>query len=423
MESIGHPGHGEQTAAGEIAGRAGATTTTLRLLLVEDDPADARLTQALLGQAGVAAQWSCAGKLADVSFGDDGEWVDCALVDLGLPDSQALEVVREISRRAPRLPVVVLSGNSDEVFALRAVREGAQDYLVKGRTDPSLLAKTIRYAIERKKIEHELQQAQQLARLGRLAGGIAHHFNNILAVITNYSDFVAEAFAAPSPGDAAVWQQARDDATQIRQAAQRAADLTHQLTIYAEQDISRPEVIQLNDIVASSQDQLAARLGDEITLDVILAPGLCPVLADPGHIGRLLDCLADNARDAMAAGGKLTISTASAGDPRGGFPERAWARLQVDDTGSGIAADVLESVFDPFFTTKPPGQGVGLGLAVVRAIVTRSGGQLDVTSAPGAGTTVAMLLPGAASPGAPAASRPGARDEVIPAGAGGGRRS
>ncbi len=405
MESTGHPGHGEQNAVGESAGDAG-TTAALRLLLVEDDPADAVLTKALLSQAGVAAQWSCAGKLADVSFGA-GESADCALVDLGLPDSQGLAAVKEILRRAPRLPVVVLSGNSDQVLALRAVREGAQDYLVKGRTDAGLLAKTIRYAIERKKIEHELQQAQQLAELGRLAGGIAHHFNNILAVITSYSDFVAEVLSAPRPADAAVWRQARDDVGQIRQAAQRGADLTHQLTICAEQDISRPEAIQLNDIVRGSQDQLAARLGDEITLDVILAPDLCPVLADPGHIGQLLDCLADNARDAMAAGGKLTISTASAGDPRGGgFPERAWARLQVDDTGSGITADVLGRVFDPFFTTKPAGQGAGLGLAVVCAVVTRWGGQLDVTSAPGAGTTVAMLFPSAASPAA-AAGRPG----------------
>jgi DNA-binding response OmpR family regulator len=177
MESTEHPGHGEQNAAGEIADHARATTA-LRLLLVEDDPADARLTQALLGQAGVAAQWSRAGKLADISFGAAGEWADCALVDLGLPGSQGLGAVREILRRAPRLPVVVLSGNGDQVLALRAVREGAQDYLVKGRTDAGLLAKTIRYAIERKKIEHELQQTQQLARLGRLAGRITHHFNN-----------------------------------------------------------------------------------------------------------------------------------------------------------------------------------------------------------------------------------------------------
>ena len=126
----------------------------------------------------------------------------------------------------------------------------------------------------------------------------------------------------------------------------------------------------------------------------------------------------------MAAGGKLTISTASAGDPHGGgFPGRAWARLQVDDTGSGITADVLGSVFDPFFTTKPPGQGVGLGLAVVRAIVTRWGGQLDVTSAPGAGTTVVMLFPAAASPGAPAAAGTGSWSEARAYRRRGGRRT
>ncbi len=128
----------------------------LQLLLVEDDKADAYLIQATLEEAGVEAEWRHVVRLADIDFGTIGGWADCALVDLSLPDSQGLDTVRKLMTIVPELPVVVVSGNSDQAHALAAVHEGAQDYLVKGRIEPDLLARTIRYAIERKLIEHEL---------------------------------------------------------------------------------------------------------------------------------------------------------------------------------------------------------------------------------------------------------------------------
>ena len=392
------PGPSGGSAPVQATGGIGATRP-LRLLLLEDDPGDAFLARAMMKEAGVDAQWTCAGRVADIDFDVAGDWADCALVDLGLSDSQGLEAVRKVLRRAPRVPVVVVSGNADREVALAAVQEGAQDYLVKGHTDAELLVKTVRYAIGRKLIERELQQAQHLARLGRLAGGMAHHYNNLLGAILAYAGFVADAVASAPADDDGRWGQAREDIEQVRQAAQRAADLTRQLTVYAEQDLARAETIQLNDVIEGAKAGLADRVGNKIALKFALAPGLCRIVADRTHVEQLLAILADNARDAMSGCGRMTISTASVKDARlsSTAPPRDCVRLQVHDAGAGISGEILDSVFDPFFTTKPPGQGVGLGLAVVHAIMTRWGGRVDLQSKPGEGTTVTALFPVAAA--------------------------
>jgi signal transduction histidine kinase len=366
----------------------------LHILLVEDDPGDALLTQTLVRRAGLNTQWSVAGRLSDVDFGLLDGWADCVLVDLGLPDCDGLEAVGAIRRRAPRLPVVVVSGNHDRDLALRAVHAGAQDYLIKGRVDADQLAKTVRYAIERKRIEHALQQAQHLATLGRLTGGIAHHFNNLLGVVLNYTDFVAEALRGP-PGEAA-WREAREDVQHIQRATRRAAALIRQLTVFAEQDTVRAQVIQLNDVISGSQERLAARLRAGTTLDTELATSLDPIRADRGHLELLLASLADNAAEAMPSGGTLAIRTALVpGTAPDGIAGGRYVRLRVADTGGGIPPDILGSIFDPFFSTKPPGGSAGLGLTVARAITSRWGGRITLDSAPGTGTTVTVLFPSA----------------------------
>ena len=366
----------------------------LHILLVEDDPGDALLTQTLVRRAGLNTLWSVAGRLSDVDFALLDGWADCVLVDLGLPDCDGLEAVGAIQRRAPRLPVVVVSGNHDRELALRAVHAGAQDYLIKGRVDADQLAKTVRYAIERKRIEHALQQAQHLATLGRLTGGIAHHFNNLLGVVLNYTDFVAEALRG-TPSES-TWREAREDVQHIQRAARRAAALIRQLTVFAEQDTVRAQVIQLNDVISGSQERLAARLRAGTTLDTELAPGLYPIRADRGHLELLLASLAENAAEAMPSGGTLAIRTALVpATAPAGLANGRFVRLRVADTGSGILPDILGSVFDPFFSTKPPGGSAGLGLTVARAITARWGGRITLDSAPGTGTTVTVLFPAA----------------------------
>ncbi|HEY9240763.1 MAG TPA: response regulator, partial [Streptosporangiaceae bacterium] len=133
----------------------------LHILLVEDDPGDALLTQRLVSRAGLNTLWSVAGRLSDVDFGLLDNWADCVLVDLGLPDCDGLEAVGAIQRRAPRLPVVVVSGNHDRELALRAVHAGAQDYLVKDTITGELLERSIRYAIERKRAQRTQQQLRE----------------------------------------------------------------------------------------------------------------------------------------------------------------------------------------------------------------------------------------------------------------------
>jgi signal transduction histidine kinase len=365
----------------------------LQLLLVEDDTADAYLIQATLEEAGAGAEWRHVVRLADIDFGTIGDWADCALVDLSLPDSHGLETVRKLLTSAPGLPVVVVSGNTDQAQALAAVHEGAQDYLVKGHIEPDLLARTIRYAIERKLIERELQRSRQMARLGQLAGGMAHHFNNLHAVIVNCADFVAEALSDAAPAGVADLARAREDVAQIQQSAGRAVALTKQLTIFAEQDVVQSQLISLNDVIEGARELISGWIGSRSSLELNLGEDVPEVLADRGHIEHILASLADNARQAMPEGGRVTIDTARVNDeqPGGGVMGHEYARVRVRDTGTGIASDIIDRVFDPFFTGKVGGQHAGLGLAVVHAIMDRWGGRADVASSPG--TTVTLLFP------------------------------
>jgi len=371
----------------------------LQLLLVEDDTADAYLIQATLEEAGVDAEWRHVVRLADIDFGSIGDWADCALVDLSLPDSHGLETVRKLLTSLPGLPVVVVSGNSDQGLALAAVHAGAQDYLVKGRIEPDLLARTIRYAIERKLIERELQRSRQMARVGQLAGGMAHHFNNLHAVIVSYADFVAEALSDATPAGTADLARAREDVAQIQQSAGRAVALTQQLTIFAEQDAVQSQVIRLNEVIEGARELISGYLGSGISLELNLAADVPEILADRRHIEHLLASLADNARQAMPEGGRMTIDTAAVSDerPGGGLMGHEHARVRIRDTGTGIGSDIIDRVFDPFFTGHAGGQHAGLGLAVVHAIMERWGGHADVASSPGTGTTVTLLFPAAAA--------------------------
>jgi CheY-like chemotaxis protein len=227
--------------------------------------------------------------------------------------------------------------------------------------------------------------------LGRLAGGIAHDFNNLLSAILSYSEMVM--------GDLPETHPSREDLEQIRQAGSRAAELTHQLLAFSRRQLLQLRTLNLNTVVASVDRMLRRVIGEDIVLQTVLAAGLGPTRGDPGQLEQVLMNLAVNARDAMPAGGTLTITTADleVRDPRTApWPELAPGRyvtLAVRDTGAGMTRDVQERIFEPFFTTKPAGHGTGLGLSTVYGIVVQSGGQVFVRSAPGAGSTFTICLP------------------------------
>jgi PAS domain S-box-containing protein len=259
-------------------------------------------------------------------------------------------------------------------------------------------------------LEAQLQQAQRLESLGQLAGGVAHDFNNLLAVILNYASFVTEELGDATESD---WSQrcesARSDVAQIQQAAGRAAALTHQLLAFARQEVIRPQVLSLNDVIAGVEDMLRRTIGENVQLVTSMSAGLWPVLADPGRMEQVLVNLAVNARDAMPGGGTVTIDTANvtvdANSVAGGSPAREGrnVRLRVSDTGTGMPPEVAAHAFEPFFTTKSKGAGTGLGLATVFGILSQADGHIQIYSEPDKGTTISITLPVTDDVPAPAA--------------------
>lgn len=248
---------------------------------------------------------------------------------------------------------------------------------------------------ERRRLEEQLRQAQKMEAVGRLAGGIAHDFNNLVTAVQGHARLLLEDLSPDHP--------LRPDLVEIRDAAERAASLTRQLLAFGRKQVYRPRVIDLNAIVVDTVRMLGRLIGEDIELETALDPVLGHVRADPGQIQQVIMNLALNARDAMPAGGRITISTANVEDApahglaNGGWPG-GWVLLSVRDTGTGIPADVREHIFEPFFTTKPPGKGTGLGLSTVYGIVQQSSGYIVVDSEVGRGTDMRVYLPRVGSP-------------------------
>ena len=246
-------------------------------------------------------------------------------------------------------------------------------------------------ARQRERLERELQQAQRLESVGQLAGGVAHDFNNLIAVIMNYAEFVADEL-----GDRPAL---RADVEEIRRAAARAATLTRQLLIFSRREVAHPEILDVNAIVGDMRKLLERTIGEHIELITTTATDLWPVLADRGQMEQVLMNLAVNARDAMPQGGKLVIETQNADldedfvSTHVDLATGPYIRISVGDTGEGMTPEVADRAFEPFFTTKSKGKGTGLGLATVYGIVTEARGKVALYSEPGRGTTVTILLP------------------------------
>jgi two-component system cell cycle sensor histidine kinase/response regulator CckA len=263
----------------------------------------------------------------------------------------------------------------------------------------------LRAEAERQRLEVQTHRSARLESLGQLAGGIAHDFNNMLGVIVNYASFVIEEAAAEAPDMQAI----AADARQVIRAGQRGTDLTHQLLAFARREVVRPQVLDLNSTIDGLGEALRRSIGERITLIVRPGADLPTVTCDPAQIEQLLVSLAVNARDAMPAGGNLVIDTACfmVDEAHPELPPGDYVRLRVSDSGRGMSPEVVERAFEPFFTTKASGEGTGLGLATVYGIVTGAGGWVSISSEPGLGTTVTVLLPVSGSaPAAPEVVKP-----------------
>jgi nitrogen fixation negative regulator NifL len=246
---------------------------------------------------------------------------------------------------------------------------------------------------EQRALEQQFRQAQKMEAVGRLAGGVAHDFNNMLNVILGYADLLLDGVSPEDPRHKKL--------TEIRKAGDRAAALTRQLLAFSRKQVMQPVVLSLNDLVRDTSNMLARLIGEHIQLKTVLEKDLWPVKADPGQLDQVLINLAVNARDAMLEGGMLTIETRNVnldehyarlhGIQLDGA--RDFVLLTVSDTGAGMTQEVLSHIFEPFFTTKEKGKGTGLGLATVYGIVKQSGGFIWAYSEPGQGASFKVYLP------------------------------
>jgi two-component system, cell cycle sensor histidine kinase and response regulator CckA len=329
--------------------------------------------------------------LAEILGYDANELAGLTAVDFTHPDDLAMDLVEytellegkrshyEVEKRFLRKDGGIVWGHVT-VFALPQQGDA-----------PRLAIGILADVTERRALEDQLRQSQRMEAIGQLAGGVAHDFNNLLTAVKSYCDIASDALA--HDGDPTV----RASVDGIRTAADRAAEVTHQLLAFSRRQVLELRSIDLNAAVTDQGRFLRRLLGDDIEVRISLAPGLPPVTMDAGQLTQVVMNLAVNARDAMPAGGILTIETQRVDLDRAptttGLVSGPHVLLAVSDTGCGMDATTIRCAFEPFFTTKEPGKGTGLGLSTVLGIVEQSGGRVSVYSEPGIGTTFKVYMP------------------------------
>jgi signal transduction histidine kinase len=409
---------GEAGLTPELAGasESPAGTAKARVLLADDNADMREYVGRLLAEAGYEVQ----------AFGDgQAAWdaarecaPDLAIVDVMMPrlDGFGLLKAWHSDERTATVPVIMLSARAGEEARIEGLAAGADDYLAKPFSARELLAcigAHLKIARIRKDAGAALRHADRMEAVGRLAGGVAHEANNQMTVVMGCANFALAVPGLP----AAV----KEDLERIRRAADHTATLTAQLLAFGRQQILRPVSVDLNAMLESFAPVLRRIVGEMTTLELELAPGLAPVLADRGALEQVMINLTLNARDAMPGQGRLRVATGEVVVHAGGSPEREepvrpgrYGVLTVSDTGSGMTAETLTHIFEPFYTTKAIGDGSGMGLSTVYGIVRQLGGDIQVTSEVGRGSSFRMLLPIAAeTPAAASGPADGARTAAV----------
>lgn len=294
---------------------------------------------------------------------------------------QALERIEKGRRMKAPMEITLLGNDREVAVQMFARRLEGSDSLVVHFIDLT----------EQKALEQQFVQSQKMQAIGQLAGGVAHDFNNLLTAMIGFCDLL---LLRHKPGDPSF-----ADIMQIKQNANRAANLVRQLLAFSRQQTLRPKIQDITDILTEVSHLLRRLIGANIELEVLHGASLGLVKVDAGQMEQVLINLAVNARDAMEKGGKLAVRTYAFENERaierGGdeMPPGAWVALEITDTGCGIPASIMSRIFEPFFTTKEVGHGTGLGLATVYGIIRQTGGYLHVDSVVGEGTVFTIYLP------------------------------
>jgi signal transduction histidine kinase len=368
----------------------------IHILIAEDNPYDAELLVNELHRSELEFDWERVDtEAAYVARLNPG--LHLILSDYQMPQFDGLRALELLKERSDLdIPLIIVSGTIGEEIAVAAMRKGAADYLLKDRI--GRLGSAVRRALkevderhERKRLEARFIEAQKMEVVGQLAGGVAHDFNNVLAVIMGYSELMAHELGKENP--------LQKYAEEIRLAATRASGLTQQLLIFSRKQTVQAVAINLNEVVGSMEKMLRRLIDENVEMKVVYGEEIGQIKADAGYIWQVLMNLVVNARDAMPHGGKLTIETKTAtlddaaALAHPGMAPGDYVLLSVRDTGIGISEEVKAHLFEAFFTTKPKGKGTGLGLVTCQTIIRQSGGHIEIDSEVDKGTTFKIYFP------------------------------
>jgi two-component system, cell cycle sensor histidine kinase and response regulator CckA len=319
------------------------------------------------------------------------------------PDGAASKsIFRAVSARDRNLLIAAINQAAEgqgDIPPVEAMLDGARErwgqfFVTAVEEDERETEAAIVYMLEtteRRALENQINQSQKMDMVGQLAGGIAHDFNNVLSAIMMANDFLLNAHKPTDPSF--------QDIMQIKQNANRAAALVRHLLAFSRKQTLRPQVLDLGESLSDIQNLLKRLIGEKVKLEVLHGRDLWPIKADLSQFEQVIVNLAVNARDAMPDGGKLTVRTANVTSEESGhlaykgMPPADYVRIDITDTGSGIAPDIVDKIFEPFFSTKEVGKGTGLGLSTVYGIVKQTGGFIYVDSEADHGTSFHIFLP------------------------------
>lgn len=390
------------------------------ILVVEDAYPSLKLLTEILSAEGYSVRPADSGELALAAAA--ARPPELVLLDIRMPGIDGFEVFRRLKAdpRTASVPVIFLSASADEADRLEGLRLGAVDFASKPFKREELLARVGTHIelfrlrsrlealvaertleLEKEFSEHklaaqalreseaQLNHSQKMEAVGRLAGGVAHDFNNILGAIQGYASLLLRALPEKDGK--------REDVEEILKAAERASSLTRQLLAFSRRQVLSPKVVDINQIVGAMTKMIHRLIGEDIALEARLGAEACMARVDPGQIEQVILNLAVNARDAIKDNGAITLETEVLSAQRVAAvctELRGQAVcLRVRDTGDGMGNEVKKHLFEPFFTTKEKGKGTGLGLSTIFGIIKQSGGEVGVESAPGKGSVFSIYLP------------------------------
>jgi len=375
--------------------------SALNVLVVDDSADDAEILVRELRRSGREISAERVFDPASMSASLRRHPWDLVLSDWTMPSFSGAAALELVKSAGVDIPFIIVSGTVTEDLAIKAMQSGARDWVVKdklARLLPAVerelgeAAARKRAAIALRQSEEHLRQSQKMDAVGGLAAGVAHDFNNVLAVILGHADLLL--------GEPNLSNDMRESLGEIRGATVRAAELTQRLLAFGRQQVLQPRKTDLNQIVAGMGNKMLRRLiGDDVELVVGLAAEAAMTLVDPSQMEQVVLNLVTNAREAMPRGGTLTIQVSNVHVPEAAvgelsrIPPGRHVMLAVTDTGGGMDPATQARIFEPFFTTKTVGRGTGLGLATVFGIVQQSGGTITTDSESGRGTAFRVYLP------------------------------